>query len=232
MPRFPDYLRLLACALLLPSAILAHARQDPLLVQVAAEDFLSQETRNLPGEVTISITPLSDDNRLSPCNKVEPFLAPGSKAWGRVLVGIRCMAGGTWTAYLRGQIKVTGSYLATGQALRPGQLLRPEDVELRTGELTQFPQDVLTDPAQVAGRVANVSIPAGQPLRNDMLRRAPAVQKGQNVTVFSRGDGFQVSTEGTALADATDGQVVQIRMTTGQVRSGIARPGGQVEMNY
>jgi len=52
------------------------------------------------------------------------------------------------------------------------------------------------------------------------------------VTVVSRGENFQVSTEGVAMGNAAAGQVVQVRLSSGQVRSGIARPGGVVEMSY
>jgi flagella basal body P-ring formation protein FlgA len=41
-----------------------------------------------------------------------------------------------------------------------------------------------------------------------------------------------VSSEGKALNNASDGQVVQVRAASGQTISGIARPGGMVEVSY
>jgi flagella basal body P-ring formation protein FlgA len=65
-----------------------------------------------------------------------------------------------------------------------------------------------------------------------MLRQQPSVQQGQNVRLVSRGPGFQVSAEGRALNTAADGQVAQVRTSTGQTISGIARTGGVVEVRY
>lgn len=78
----------------------------------------------------------------------------------------------------------------------------------------------------------NVAIGAGQPLRADWLRAPVAVQQGQIVKLFARGNGFSVSHDGRALATAQSGQTVQIRTGSGQVVSGVARPGGLVEVMY
>ena len=76
-------------------------------------------------------------------------------------------------------------------------------------------------------------MPAGRPLRGDMLRQAAAVQQGQNVSVISKGPGFQVTgSNGRALNTAGDGQIAQVRMANGHVVSGIARVGGVVEVSY
>ena len=59
-----------------------------------------------------------------------------------------------------------------------------------------------------------------------------AVQQGQNVKTISSGAGFSVSSDGKALNNAAEGQVVQVRTNTGQTVSGIARPGGIVEISH
>jgi flagella basal body P-ring formation protein FlgA len=41
-----------------------------------------------------------------------------------------------------------------------------------------------------------------------------------------------VSSEGKALNNATDGQIAQVRTSSGQTVSGIARTGGIVEVLY
>jgi len=41
-----------------------------------------------------------------------------------------------------------------------------------------------------------------------------------------------VSAEGRALANANEGQVVQVKVASGQVVSGIARVGGQIQVGY
>ena len=65
-----------------------------------------------------------------------------------------------------------------------------------------------------------------------MLKIAPVVQQGQAVMVTSKGTGFSVSAEGLAMAKANEGQVVQVKVASGQVVTGIARNGGQVEVGF
>jgi len=48
----------------------------------------------------------------------------------------------------------------------------------------------------------------------------------------STGVGFSVSSEGKALGNALAGQIVQVRTNNGQTVSGIARPGGVVEVSH
>jgi flagella basal body P-ring formation protein FlgA len=67
-------------------------------------------------------------------------------------------------------------------------------------------------------------------LRSDQLIAPWVVQQGQSVKMQSSGPGFSVSSEGKALNNAAAGQLVQVRTNSGQTVSGIARPGGIVEV--
>jgi len=69
-------------------------------------------------------------------------------------------------------------------------------------------------------------------MRSDQLVAAWAVQHGQSVKTVTHGAGFSVSSEGKALGNAADGQVVQVRTPSGQTVSGIARSGGIVEIRH
>jgi flagella basal body P-ring formation protein FlgA len=72
----------------------------------------------------------------------------------------------------------------------------------------------------------------GRPLRGDLLRLPMVVQQNQSVKVVSQGPGFQVTNEGRALNNGVEGQVVQVRLSNGQVVSGVARAGGVVAINF
>ncbi|MEG2961858.1 MAG: flagellar basal body P-ring formation chaperone FlgA, partial [Janthinobacterium sp.] len=82
------------------------------------------------------------------------------------------------------------------------------------------------------GASTNISLPPGTPMRLDTLRRKPVVMQGQLVRVVSSGNGFQVASEGRAIGSAGDGQTVQVRTQSGQQISGVARPGGMVEVAF
>jgi flagella basal body P-ring formation protein FlgA len=219
-------LALLAAGLPAP----ARAQQDPAPVRLRVEQFLRSATAGLPGQVSISVGAIDGRNQLPPCERLEAFLPAGTRAWGRINVAVRCLQPAAWTIYVPAQVAVLGDYLVIAQPLRAGQIVGPADLRRETGDLTEQPPSVLTDPTQAQGHATRYALAAGQPLRAEMLRLPPAVQQGQKVRVVSGGPGFQVSNEGVALNTVGEGQVAQVRLPGGQVLSGIARPGGIVEI--
>lgn len=207
------------------------ARQDPAPVREAIADYLRVQTRGLPGQASYTIGNFDANNHLASCQSLEVAQAPGARAWGRTTVTVRCAQAG-WRVFVPVHIRIIGGYVAAAQPLAQGQVITDNDLDLRTGDLSELPSGVLTDARQAVGRTASMPIPAGRPLRADMLRQAVIVQQGQSVKVISQGPGFQVANEGRALNSAIEGQVVQVRLGNGQVVSGIARGGGQVVVSY
>lgn len=67
-------------------------------------------------------------------------------------------------------------------------------------------------------------------LKRQQARTVPLIKAGQSVTLLSIGPGFRISSEGRALANANNGQLVQVRTSSGQLVNGSAMPGGVVEL--
>lgn len=201
-------------------------------LSTALDSYLRVQTQGLPGKVSYSIGRLDQHAQDAPCSAFEPFLPPGSRLWGRTTVGVRCLAPNPWTVYVPVQISVSGSYLVTARQLKRGEVVASGDVFAQSGDLGALPASVVTDPEQALGKTVRNGIAAGQPLRSDQLTAPWAVQQGQSVKLQSTGAGFTVSNEGKALNNATDGQIAQVRTASGQVVSGVARPGGIVEVTY
>ncbi|MFY8064265.1 MAG: flagellar basal body P-ring formation chaperone FlgA, partial [Usitatibacteraceae bacterium] len=63
------------------------------------------------------------------------------------------------------------------------------------------------------------------------LRAMPVVQSGDQVRVHATGTGFSITSEGFALNSATAGQQVKVRVESGRVVTGIARPGRIAEIH-
>lgn len=225
---------LIPSCIALCSAALAAPPVAPASEQLrrAVGDFLQQQTAGLPGQASFEVGQVDARLALESCAAHEVFLPTGSRAWGRVQVGVRCVAGASWTIYVPARVKVSGDYLVAARALGRGQIIADGDFGFMRGELTELPPNMVSDPQQVIGQTVNAAIGAGQPLRADWLRAPVAVQQGQQVKLFARGNGFAISHDGRALASAQQGQMVQVRTGRGQVVSGVARPGGQVEVVY
>ncbi|MBV8636294.1 MAG: flagellar basal body P-ring formation protein FlgA [Burkholderiaceae bacterium] len=208
------------------------ARQDEAALRQAVEQFLIEQSKGLPGDVNVTVGPVDPRLFLASCPGFETFLPPGSKAWGRTTVGVRCNEAAHWTVYISAMVHVNGDYVAAVTPLAQGQQVSDKDIAVVHGDLTALPPGIVTNPAQAIGLTVARSVPAGMPVRQDALKSQPAVTSGQVVRLVSNGDGFSVSAEGRALSSAGEGQVVQARAANGQVVSGIARLGGNVEVNY
>jgi flagella basal body P-ring formation protein FlgA len=210
----------------------AAAPQAHAAIQRAIEDFLRVQTNGLPGEVSFAVGTIDPRLALTACGALEVFSPPGTRLWGTSSVGVRCTAPAPWTIYVGVTVRVRGAYVATARAISAGQPLAQADLAIMQGDLTHMPAGVVTDISQVLGKTSAAPVPAGQPLRTDLLRTPLAIQQGQTVKLVSGGPGFRVSAEGRALVNATDGQVAQVRTASGQTVSGIAREGGTVEVRF
>jgi flagella basal body P-ring formation protein FlgA len=222
----------LADAMPAPIAKQEFAKQDTNALKGKITEFLTMQTIGYPGKVAVSAGAIDPNLRLAKCDSVQVFMPPGSRAWGRTSVGVRCNAPTSWTIYAQAMVSITAPYLVASNPLPQGHMVTNEDLMFENGELTQLPAGVFTDPAQAVGRLVNNSIPAGSVLRQEMLKLSPVVQQGQSVMVTSAGNGFSVSAEGKALTNANEGQVVQVKVASGQVVSGIAHTGGQIQVGY
>lgn len=222
----------LSAALLASPAALAQAHQDPQALREQVRQFLQIETAGLPGQVTLTVGPLDARLNLAPCPAPQAFLAPGARPWGKTTVGVRCTAPLPWTTYLQATVSVKGDYIAAAVPLAQGQPIEASQLVRLNGELSALPAGIATEMEQVIGRSVQASLAPGTPIRLDTLRSKPVVLQGQLVRLVSNGAGFSVSSEGRAIGNATEGQVVQVRTTGGQTVSGLARSGGVVEVGF
>ncbi|HZQ62043.1 MAG TPA: flagellar basal body P-ring formation chaperone FlgA [Casimicrobiaceae bacterium] len=216
-------LSLVALAAMVPAV---HAESE-----IASRVRTLLEGTSLPDGADVEITVGDPDPRLvlAPCRTYEPFVPTGARLWGRTSLGVRCTDGATWTIYLPTHIKVYAPALVASRPLVRGQTITAEDVRIDRVELTAQPAGVLGPADALDGRTLTRAMTPGEPLRRDLLRAPNVVQAGEVVLVRAAGPGFSISTEGKALAAATDGQTTQIAVG-GKVLSGVARTGKIVEV--
>lgn len=208
------------------------AKQDLIALKVKIVDFLQMQTVGYPGKVAVSAGSIDPNLRLPQCQDAQVFLPAGSRAWGKTSVGVRCSSPSAWTIYVQSTVSVSAQYLVAAAPLPQGRIVSSEDLLFETGDLTQLPAGIFTDMTQAIGRTVNISMNAGTVLRQEMLKLSPVVQQGQTVMITSIGKGFRVSAEGKAMTKASEGQVVQVKAANGQLVSGIARQGGQIEVVF
>ena len=202
--------------------------QKMSIVLKVVDNYVKGETETLPGEVIISQGKIDNRITLPKCTTLEAFIPIGSRLWGNTTVGVRCNSPSSWTIYVQINIQVMADVIHVARPLTRGTPLVAENVKLQRVNLTQMPEGIFTELSQVIGKVPLSSLSSGQLLRQSALRLPHVILRGQKVILHIQGQGFSVSSEGTALADASEGQVVQVRNESGRVISGIARDDGIV----
>lgn len=224
--------RLAVFCSLLPLALLTFAQQDPAPVKKAIEAWLKVQTKGLPGQVSWEIGSLDPGNQLAPCRQFDIGTPPGARLWGRTHLAVRCLGEAGWRIYVPVQVHVKGDYLITARPIAQGQTITEDDLASQWGDLSELPPNILTDAGQAIGKTASAAIPAGRPLRADLIKSPLVIRQGQTVRIISHGPGFAVTNEGRAITNAREGEVVQVRLGNGQVISGKARADGSIEVGY
>ena len=205
------------------------ARQDTAAIVPIVEAYLQSQTGKLPGQSKITVTPPDTRLDLPACPKPETFLPTGARLQGRVTVGVRCREPSRWTIYVQAQISVSTQYLVTAAPLAQGHVISENDLTVAAGELNAASAGLITDMAQAIGRTLAAPIAAGLPLRSNLFRKDWVVHQGQVVRFMTSGEGFRITVEAKALANASEGELVQVKTKYGRVLSGTARSGGIVE---
>ncbi len=206
--------------------------QDLGILNQKVKDFLTIQSAGSPGKAEITTTPIDPRLQLANCAAIETFFPAGSRAWGKTSVGLRCSDPARWTIYVQANISVIGDYLVSAAPLAQGQTITKNDVMFQKGDLTTLPPGIYTNIVQVVGRTASMSLNGGSILKHELLKLPIVVQQGQTVRIVSTGEGFSISAEGRAQGNATEGQVVQARVASGQIVSGVANASGQIEVKF
>lgn len=175
------------------------------------------------GRVEVTVGQLDPRIQLAPCGRIEPFLLPGVRLWGRASIGVRCIEGANWSVSLPVTVSVFGRALVANAAMAAGATPAETDFRLDEIDLTREPGTLVTEPTQFANRVLARPMAAGQALRADYLRIPSTIVAGDPVKVRVVGDGFSIAADAIALAPAGEGQPLRVRTENGKILSGRVR---------
>ncbi len=153
-----------------------------------------------------------------PTCEAPQFSLPGnSRMWGNISVAANCDQN---RRYIQVQVQVVGDYLVAARQVSRGTAITAEDVKTVHGRLDTLPAMAVTAITDVVEAVSLRDIPAGQPLTKMMVRLPWKVKAGDSVNVTASGAGFNVTSEGRVMNNATATQPVRVRLNSGQIVSG------------
>lgn len=219
-------------SLLFPVALTAQELQSLPAIQQAVEAFVREKTAQLPGEYIVTASRVDARLKLTRCTQLQPYLPSGSRLWGNTSVGVRCSGPESWSLYVPVQIKVSNRVLVAVRPITSGQKVQAEDVELQLRDITRFAGSALTSLDQTVGRYVVTPVANGTVLRAEMLRAANIIRQGQTVQIMAKGNGFTVTSDGQAMGNAGQGEVITVKTRSGQLIKGIAKSEGVVEVVF
>jgi len=211
----------------------------------APEAGLAQQLQRLAGEaasaagaalgngqqmrVEIETGQLDPRLKLAPCDQVQPHLPNGTKPYGRIRIGLRCVQGAVrWNVYLPVTVKLFAPALVLAAPLPAGTVLEVSHLQRREVDLAAHPDPALTQYPQALGRLLARPLAAGDTLRRNDLRARQFFSAGDVVRVTAVGPGYAVTVEGQALSAGVEGQPARVRVESGRVLSGV--PSGERRM--
>jgi len=152
------------------------------------------------------------------------------KAWGKLLLNLRCETGRVWARPVSLYVTVKGRYLAAAKPLKAGQTLNPSDWKWVEGDLSRMADNLIDSPELLKDMELSRPQQAGNPLRLNDFRQMSVIKSGDQVRVAILGRGFAIDASGQALADAALGASVKVRISDGKIIQGTAASQGLVEV--
>jgi flagella basal body P-ring formation protein FlgA len=210
---------------------LASPAQAALSVQAedAVKQFLDQHPSLEGREFSIQWDPSKLE--FPACTKNPSVeLLRKDKAWGKLLLNLRCDTGRVWARPISLYVVVKGRYLAATRPLKSGQVLSPSDWKWVDGDLSKMGDSLVDSPELLKNMELSRAQQAGNALRLNDFRPMSVIKSGDQVRVAIVGRGFGIDASGQALADAALGASVKVRISDGKIIQGTAVSQGVVEV--
>ena len=211
--------------------MLASAAQAGLSIQSedAVKQFLDKHPSLEGRDYSLQWEPVKVD--FPSCAKAPSVeLLRKDRAWGKLLLNVRCDTGRVWSRPVSLYVLVKGRYLAAARPLKSGQVLSPADWKWAEGDLSKMGDSLVDDPEWVKDMELSRPQQPGNPLRLNDFRAMSVIKSGDQIRVTMRGRGFAIDASGQALSDAALGASVKVRIADGKIIQGTAVSQGQVEV--
>jgi len=181
--------------------------------------------------VEVVVGTLDPRLHLAPCERIEPYLPPNVRLWGKSRIGLRCKEGRTaWNVYLPIVVKVWGRALVVPAGAAAGTVLHDADVAEADVDLAEEFTAALVDRQAVVGRTLAQSLKPGQTLRQGHIKSRQWFAAGETVKVIAAGDGFALESSGQAITNGIEGQPARVRTDGGRIVTGVATGERRLEL--
>jgi len=207
-----------------PPSLAPALEQEVRQLALDATRQISASTSGASGiqRVEIVVGQLDPRLRLAPCERVQPYLPPGGRLWGKSRIGLRCVQGPTpWNVYLPISVKIYGTALVAAVPLSAGSTVGANDLTQAEVDLAEDNSAAVSDAGAAVGRILLRALNVGDGLRQAHLKQRQWFAAGDVVKLRAVGAGFVIAGEGQALTPGLEGQSARVRTESGRIVSGL-----------
>lgn len=156
-----------------------------------------------------------------------------AKSTGKVSFNVALMRRGRTvkTVVIRAQVSFVREVVVALRPIRMRERIGADDVELIKKDVSAIPVRAVFTLADVVGKAAKRPISEGRVVREDFLRRATMVKRGQLLDVRVEGGVIMVRSRATAMSDGFMGSIIKAKAAGGREISGFVSGPGQMVVN-
>ncbi len=217
----------LILALLMPMSE-AMANQSLEQISRAVSNFLNQDIQSSSGEIQVEVTPPDRRLQLSACNHpLKLFLPPGSREFGNMIVGVRCLQPKPWKLYVAANVRQYRNIVILDKALARGEKIGKHHLRMEKRDISALGAAYTETGDVLLGMYTKRNLPAGFMLHRGVLKAPRLISRGEQVDLLATLGGISVRMKGTALANGILGQRITAKnKSSGRVVEGIVSDRG------
>lgn len=114
------------------------------------------------------------------------------------------------TVWVTADIARFGRIVVARRNIARGEVLTADDLDVDRRDLSALPRDLVSEPAEAAGKIARTALLPYAPIRNDQLTIPPTVHRGDAVLLVAERGALRITAPGEVKEDAGRGERVRI----------------------
>jgi flagella basal body P-ring formation protein FlgA len=210
------------------AAVWADAAQPVESLRRSAEGYVSAQA---PAGSQVTADAIDARMRLPACGS--PLIASSGAAGGgqRWTIAVTCSGPQAWTVYVPVKVSSVADVVVAARNLPAGSQLAAADLRMEKHDTSSLAQGYLADMSIAIGQMLSRPLAAGAVLTPPGLAHAAVVKRGDLVTLVSRSGGFEVRSQGKALANGAAGERLSVENSSShRVVQGMVAADGTIEV--
>lgn len=179
-------------------------------IQKTAKDFLEKMTLAADNpSIELTVNNIDSRLKLKTCDSdLIPNFSPSSKKRGKVILIIKCAGPVAWKVFVTATIYEFSNVVVATKTLSRKSIINAQDTAIKRVNISLLRKKPLTQLSQVIGSTPKRFIRAGDIIFDSSICM---VCRGDNVQVLAKSQFFKINLKGIALADASIGDMTQVR---------------------